>query len=78
MSRGIAFTSPAWADYLYWQRQYKKTLKRINLKLVTTVFGWVADSHLGGFASPKRNRSDTECPEHWPLAATNRFLISSK
>jgi toxin YoeB len=31
MSRGIAFTSPAWADYLYWQGQDKKTLKRINL-----------------------------------------------
>lgn len=31
MSRGIAFTSPAWADYVYWQGQDKKTLKRINL-----------------------------------------------
>lgn len=31
MSRGIPFTSPAWADYLYWQGQDKKTLKRINL-----------------------------------------------
>ena len=31
MSRGIAFTSPAWADYLYWQGRDKKTLKRINL-----------------------------------------------
>lgn len=31
MSRAIAFTSPAWADYVYWQGQDKKTLKRINL-----------------------------------------------
>ena len=31
MSRGIAFTSPAWADYVYGQGQDKKTLKRINL-----------------------------------------------
>ena len=31
MSRGIAFTSPAWTDYVYWQGQDKKTLKRINL-----------------------------------------------
>ena len=30
MSRGIAFTSHAWADYQYWQGQDKKTLKRIN------------------------------------------------
>jgi toxin YoeB len=27
----IAFTSHAWSDYLYWQGQDKKTLKRINL-----------------------------------------------
>ena len=31
MSRGIAFTSHAWGDYLSWQGQDKKTLKRINL-----------------------------------------------
>jgi YoeB-like toxin of bacterial type II toxin-antitoxin system len=53
MSRGIAFTSPAWADYLYWQGQYKKTLKRINLKLVTTVFGWVADIPPGWLRIPQ-------------------------
>jgi toxin YoeB len=26
----ISFTSEAWQDYLYWQTQDKKTLKRIN------------------------------------------------
>ena len=26
----IAWDSEAWADYLYWQSQDKKTLKRIN------------------------------------------------
>jgi len=30
MSRGIAFTPAAWSDYLYWQGQDKKMLKRIN------------------------------------------------
>lgn len=30
MSRTISFTSFAWSDYLYWQGQDKKTLKRIN------------------------------------------------
>lgn len=29
--RLIAFTDDAWQDYLYWQGQDKKTLKRINL-----------------------------------------------
>lgn len=28
--RRIAFVSQAWNDYLYWQGQDKKTLKRIN------------------------------------------------
>lgn len=26
----IAFSPKAWADYLYWQEQDKKTLRRIN------------------------------------------------
>jgi len=36
MSRGIAFTSHAWGDYLYWPGQDKKTLKRINLLIDAT------------------------------------------
>lgn len=34
MSRILAWTDEAWADYVYWQGQDKKTLKRIN-KLIT-------------------------------------------
>ena len=30
MTRRLTFTSDAWDDYLYWQGQDKKTLKRIN------------------------------------------------
>ncbi|HFD7850824.1 Txe/YoeB family addiction module toxin [Klebsiella sp. K794] len=30
MSRLLAWTDEAWNDYLYWQGQDKKTLKRIN------------------------------------------------
>ena len=33
MSRQLAWTDEAWNDYIYWQGQDKKTLKRIN-KLV--------------------------------------------
>ena len=29
-SKKIAWTTSAWKDYLYWQTQDKKTLKRIN------------------------------------------------
>lgn len=28
--RNVAFTDEAWSDYVYWQGQDKKTLKRIN------------------------------------------------
>lgn len=30
MNRKLAWTDEAWKDYLYWQTQDKKTLKRIN------------------------------------------------
>lgn len=33
MSRKLGWTEEAWKDYVYWQSQDKKTLKRIN-KLV--------------------------------------------
>ena len=34
MTRLLAWTDDAWSDYIYWQGQDKKTLKRIN-KLIT-------------------------------------------
>jgi len=34
MIRLLAWTNDAWADYVHWQGQDKKTLKRIN-KLIT-------------------------------------------
>ena len=36
MSRSIKFLPTAWEDYLYWQGQDKKTLKRINQLLTET------------------------------------------
>ncbi|MCW8800144.1 MAG: Txe/YoeB family addiction module toxin [Desulfobacter sp.] len=30
MNRELAWTGEAWKDYIYWQTQDKKTLKRIN------------------------------------------------
>ncbi len=34
MTRLLAWTDEAWSDYLYWQEQDKKTLKRVN-KLIS-------------------------------------------
>ncbi|MEA5506279.1 Txe/YoeB family addiction module toxin [Halotia wernerae UHCC 0503] len=37
MTRKLAWTDEAWNDYLYWQRQDKKTLKRINKLIEATI-----------------------------------------
>ena len=36
MSRKLAWTHEAWNDYLHWQSQDKKTLKRINKLIENT------------------------------------------
>ncbi len=36
MIRRLAWTPEAWSDYLYWQGQDKKTLKRINRLIADT------------------------------------------
>lgn len=35
-NRLLAWTNSAWSDYLYWQTQDKKTLKRINKLIIDT------------------------------------------
>lgn len=37
MIRKLAWTEAAWTDYLYWQGQDKKTLKRINKLIESTL-----------------------------------------
>jgi len=37
MGRKLAWTEEAWADYLYWQTQDKKTLRRINRLITDTL-----------------------------------------
>jgi len=37
MSRHLAWTEAAWDDYIYWQGQDKKTLKRINKLISNTI-----------------------------------------
>jgi toxin YoeB len=47
-SRLLSWTDEAWHDYLYWQSQDKKTLKRIN-KLITET----KRSHFDGIGKPE-------------------------
>jgi toxin YoeB len=37
MGRKLAWTGEAWKDYIYWQTQDKKTLKRINKLIKDTM-----------------------------------------
>ncbi len=37
MTRLLAWTDAAWSDYLYWQGQDRKTLKRINQLIKETL-----------------------------------------
>ncbi len=37
MRRKLAWTDEAWKDYIYWQTQDKKTLKRINMLINDTM-----------------------------------------
>ena len=37
MTRTLAWTDEAWSDYLYWQGQDRKTLKRINKLIESTL-----------------------------------------
>jgi len=36
MTRLLAWTDDAWSDYVYWQGQDKKTLRRINKLIIDT------------------------------------------
>ncbi len=51
--RDIRFVPDAWADYLYWQEQDKKTLKRLN----TLITGAARDPFVG-IGKPEPLRGD--------------------
>ena len=53
MARAILFTPSAWADYIYWQSQDKKTLKRIN-----TLIEAAAREPFTGIGKPEALRGD--------------------
>ena len=62
----ISFSEDAWEDYLYWQLQDKKTLKKINellKEIQRTPFSGKAptDTH-GGFPFARRRRESASAP----------------
>ena len=53
MIEKLAWTREAWRDYLYWQKQDRKTLRRIN-KLVRAAMR----EPMGGLGKPERLQGD--------------------
>ena len=53
MARLLIFTPDAWSDYLHWQGQDKKTLKRIN-----TLINEAARTPFEGTGKPEPLRGD--------------------
>ena len=53
MARLLVFSPNAWADYIYWQGQDKKTLKRIN-----TIIEATAREPFIGIGKPEPLRGD--------------------
>ena len=51
--RNILFTPTAWGEYIYWQSQDKKTLKRIN-----TLIEAAAREPFTGIGKPEALRGD--------------------
>jgi len=56
VGRQLAWTDEAWSDYVYWQSQDKKTLKRIN-KLISDAIRSPFEG-IGKPESLKENLSD--------------------
>ncbi len=48
MTKQLAWTNHAWQDYVWWQRQDRKTLKRIN-----TLIKDVQRNHFTGIGKPE-------------------------
>ena len=67
--RSIRFVPDAWSDYLYWQDQDKKTLKRINLLIVAA-----AKDPFDGIGKPEPLRGDLSGYWSRRIDDTNRLI----
>ena len=67
--RNFVFTPSAWADYVWWQRQDKKTLRRINALLDA-----VARDPFNGIGKPEPLRGDLSGFWSRRIDETNRLV----
>ena len=71
MSRRLAWTHAAWNDYLYWQGQDKKTLRRIN-RLIADVMR----SPVEGIGQPEALRENLSGFWSRRIDRTHRLVYS--
>lgn len=71
MSRKLAWTDEAWSDYVYWQTQDKKTLKRIN-RLITDT----KRDPFGGIGKPEPLRENLSGFWSRRIDETNRLVYA--
>jgi toxin YoeB len=69
MARLLTFTTVAWSDYVYWQGQDKKTLKRIN-----TLINEAARNPFEGIGKPEALRGDLSGCWSRRIDETNRLV----
>ncbi len=72
MNRKLAWTDEAWKDYLYWQTQDKKTLKRIN-KLLEDI---KRDDPFQGIGKPEPLKENLTGFWSRRIDDTNRFVYA--
>ena len=71
MIRILAWTTEAWKDYLYWQSQDRKTLKRIN-KLISAIQG----SPFAGIGKPEPLKENLSGFWSRRIDETNRLVYA--
>ena len=71
MTRRLAWTQEAWADYIYWQSQDRKTLKRINALIAD-----VLRTPLEGIGKPEALRENLSGFWSRRIDQTNRLVYA--
>lgn len=71
MNRKLAWTDEAWTDYIYWQSQDKKTLKRINRVIDDTL-----RHPFDGIGKPEPLRENLSGFWSRRIDDTNRFVYA--
>jgi toxin YoeB len=70
-ARILAWTTEAWSDYLYWQRQDRKTLRRINRLVEATL-----RQPFAGIGKPEALREDLSGYWSRRIDETNRLVYA--